>query len=132
MKTKDETWHPNPRERRPGTLCVSARGGEVRTWGLATINRPELLIRDCPPALVEEAKALLWDLAGWVVSTNHRLEPGEELCCGEGRVRLEAADEGLELWELDAECGAFVPGLGGVLAQRAVRAAGSRGEPQEH
>ncbi len=62
----------------------------MRTWGLATIDRCELVIRDCAPALVEEAKALLRDLAGWVVSTNGRLEAGEEIRCGDGRVRLVA------------------------------------------
>lgn len=132
MIAETERWHPNPEARRPGTLCISARGGEVRTWGLGTIDRSELLIRNCPPALVEEAKALLWELAGWVVSTNHRLEPGEELAGREGRVRFVASDEGLELWELDAARGAFVPGLGSLLAQRAAQTAASLADEQEH
>lgn len=112
-----DAWHPDPGARKPGALCVSSRGGEVRTWGLATIDHPELVIRDCPAALVEEAKALLWNLAGWVVSSDCRLEHGEEICCGEDRVRLVAGDEGLELWELDLATGTFVPGIGGLLAQ---------------
>jgi hypothetical protein len=112
------SWQPNPDERQPGSLCISARGGEARTWGLATIDRAELLIRDCPAELIEEAKALLLELAGWVVSSNTLLEAGEELWWAESRVRLVASDEGLELWEYDSEQGGFVPGLSLLLAGR--------------
>jgi hypothetical protein len=127
MIADTESWHPDPNACNPGTLCVSARGSEVRTWGLCTIDRAEMVIRDCPSALLAEAKALLWDLAGWVVSSNHRLEHGEEISCGEGCVRFSAGEEGLELWELDATRGAFVPGVGGLLAQLAPLAAVATG-----
>ena len=109
-----EDWHPDPLERGLGSLVVSSRAGVVRTWGMATIGRPELVVHDCPAQLVEAAEALLWDLAGWVVSANADLRPGDVVRLIEGEVRLEACDEGLELWER-SDGGDFVPGLASVL-----------------
>jgi hypothetical protein len=114
-----QSWDRDPLAREPGALCVSACGGVVRTWGLGVIDRPELVIRDCPPELVEDAKALLWDLAGWVVSTNCRLCAGELGALGEGALRLALCDEGLELWERDPQQGGYVPGLRRTLEQLA-------------
>jgi hypothetical protein len=110
-----ERWPLDPLERHAGALCISARDDVVRTWGLVGIGRPELVVRGCPGELVEVAKALLWDLARWVVSTHQRLEPGDVVRRGDAEARLEPCDDGLELWEHDPAQGGFVPGLARAL-----------------
>jgi transcription elongation GreA/GreB family factor len=74
-------------------LRFIVRGGRVETLGLATIEHCDLRMQAATEAEVEKAKALLFRLVAYVVSSATRLRPGDTVVVDDQEVTLAAAGD---------------------------------------
>lgn len=80
-------------------LGVVVEGEKVLTRGLASIGRPELMMRVSSPSEEEDARRVLLRLVGFAVSCNAWMIPGDTFSVDEDeKVTLEAA--GADLLEV--------------------------------
>jgi len=67
----------------------------VVTADFAAIDRPELAMKVTSPAGIDDAKRLLLGLAGYIVSTNARIGPGDRFDLDGQELTLEDTGAGV-------------------------------------
>jgi hypothetical protein len=92
-------------------IAFRIKGLTVATSGLTLEKLPEIQVNVNSPDLLEEAKALLQYVAGYLLGERKRINPGETLAYGYWLLKFEALGENLlDVWEYNAEATEFVPG----------------------
>lgn len=73
------------------SLRLTVEASRVRTFGLGSIEHPDLTMRAACTSHVEQAQRTLLRLASYVVSCGTTLRPGDTFIVDGGKLKLEAA-----------------------------------------